>query len=234
MHSTPCRFRRSIKTKPAFHPSLKIPSSGCCGVRKTRKAKLKNKHENAKDQDKEELRFCVLPFPSSQRDSRRRSWHFAELLFWSLVCHIVAVMRLTTTSAFFIALGSVLLPTAAAADMQPHEQLDSRQEAEPLQFEGGTSKGCYSSKGGDMTLFGQHNYQSSSYCGSNCTHLGMDSPVLALQGYNCYCGDLLPSPNSKLPLSACSITCPGWSAEPCMSFSPLDPTSFANLPINTS
>lgn len=80
----------------------------------------------------------------------------------------------------------------------------------------GTMKsiGCYSSSG-DFTNAGSYEWQTSSHCQATC--LALQKPVLGLnQGGDCWCGDLLPAPDTQVSTSQCNIQCFGYS-EPCKS-----------------
>ncbi|KAL6721127.1 Protein SLG1 [Lecanora helva] len=75
------------------------------------------------------------------------------------------------------------------------------------------SKGCFSSAGG-LTDLGPYTYQSPGYCQQQCVN--QNKPVMGTtKGSNCWCGDLLPDPGSKVSDTQCSSTCDGYDKDIC-------------------
>jgi len=75
------------------------------------------------------------------------------------------------------------------------------------------NQGCFSSAGG-MTDQGPYTYQTGGYCQTLCVKL--NKPVMGTtKGSNCWCGDLLPDPSSKVSDSECSSTCDGYDKDMC-------------------
>lgn len=76
-----------------------------------------------------------------------------------------------------------------------------------------TYKGCFNSAGG-MTDLGSFTFQAPGYCQQQC--VDQNKPVMGTtKGSNCWCGDLLPDPDSKVPDSECSSSCDGYDKDYC-------------------
>ena len=70
-------------------------------------------------------------------------------------------------------------------------------------------EGCFSSAG-SLVDQGSQQYQSSGLCKGIC--VGLNKPVMGLSaGSHCYCGDKLPSSDSKEDDSNCNVGCTGYS-----------------------
>nr|OQO16712.1 hypothetical protein B0A51_14971 [Rachicladosporium sp. CCFEE 5018] len=76
-----------------------------------------------------------------------------------------------------------------------------------------TYQGCYSSSQ-PLTDQGPWTYQTSGYCQPICVKQGQ--AVLGLSGgSDCWCGDMLPSPGTKVGDEMCSTPCNGYDKENC-------------------
>ena len=81
------------------------------------------------------------------------------------------------------------------------------------------SKGCFSSAGG-MIDQGSFIYQTAGYCQKLCVNANK-AVMGTTKGSNCWCGDLLPDPSSKVSDSECSTPCDGYDKDMCKMFSKL-------------
>jgi len=78
-----------------------------------------------------------------------------------------------------------------------------------------TKVGCYSSST-PLKDQGENIYQSSGACQPIC--VDQDYAVLATsEGSNCWCGNMLPSEDSKVDDDKCDTPCDGYGKEMCMS-----------------
>jgi len=78
-----------------------------------------------------------------------------------------------------------------------------------------TESGCYSS-GTPLKDQGENIYQSKGACQETCVK--QNYAVLATsEGSNCWCGDMLPSEDSKVDDDKCDTPCDGYDKEMCMS-----------------
>ncbi|MCJ1452744.1 hypothetical protein MMC28_003087 [Mycoblastus sanguinarius] len=78
----------------------------------------------------------------------------------------------------------------------------------PLVYEG-----CFTSSTG-MTDLGSFTFQSPGYCQQQCVNANK-AVMGTTKGSNCWCGDLLPDPSSKVSDSQCSSSCNGYNQDMC-------------------
>ncbi|PKY00748.1 WSC-domain-containing protein [Aspergillus campestris IBT 28561] len=72
---------------------------------------------------------------------------------------------------------------------------------------------CYSDSG-DLKSLGLSKYESTELCGVACRDRG--APVAAVSGGNeCWCGDEVPSEDSKVDKEKCNTKCDGWPESTC-------------------
>lgn len=72
---------------------------------------------------------------------------------------------------------------------------------------------CYSDSG-DLKSLGTSKYASTELCAKQCSDRG--APVAAVSGGNeCWCGDEVPSEDSKVDEEKCNTKCNGWPQSTC-------------------
>ncbi|KAI9816507.1 MAG: hypothetical protein M1827_001639 [Pycnora praestabilis] len=76
-----------------------------------------------------------------------------------------------------------------------------------------TPEGCFSSSG-DMTDQGAQQYNSAGKCQTICVLLNK-AVMGTSSGSHCWCGDLLPDPNTKVSNSECGSPCTGYGQTNC-------------------
>lgn len=92
-----------------------------------------------------------------------------------------------------------------------HAAPPAGEAAAPLQKRAVTYEGCYSSST-PLTSDGSYPYQSSGYCGDQCS----GSAVYAMTGgSDCWCGDQLPALDDKVDKSECDTSCTGFPSDIC-------------------
>ncbi|KAH8670837.1 hypothetical protein BX600DRAFT_230727 [Xylariales sp. PMI_506] len=69
--------------------------------------------------------------------------------------------------------------------------------------------GCYSSLGANFIDQGQFKFQSPGHCRQVC-NAGNHSVYGLTNGWNCFCGDELPSLQSQVDENLCDRRCPGY------------------------
>lgn len=114
---------------------------------------------------------------------------------------INAARTVTLLSLF----SAAVMAHARPQDQMTHEQLHRRATQR--------YEGCYSSAG-SLESDGSYMYQSTGYCGEQCT--GKDQAVMGLtEGNSCWCGGSIPSDSDKVDDERCNSPCTGFGSDNC-------------------
>lgn len=110
------------------------------------------------------------------------------------------------TAVALLALASI----TSAAELPPQ---GVQVPAEPPALGPDTVAGCFSSLG-DMKLETSYQFNSQSYCATQCRKKG--KLMGASQAKNCFCGDKIPFHGTLLNDTQCNQPCPGFGEQACM------------------
>ncbi|EER44152.1 WSC domain-containing protein [Histoplasma capsulatum var. duboisii H88] len=82
-----------------------------------------------------------------------------------------------------------------------------QQKDNPIYLNTTIDKGCYKSSN-PLEDEGEHTWQSIGYCQRICVK--SQKPVMAVSGFNCFCGDQLPRESDETTSDKCNTPCGGW------------------------
>ncbi|EDN08814.1 WSC domain-containing protein [Histoplasma capsulatum] len=87
-----------------------------------------------------------------------------------------------------------------------------QQKDDPIFVNKTVDKGCYKSSD-PLVDDGEYTWQSVGHCQQICVK--SQKPVMAVSGFNCFCGDQLPRESDETTSDKCDTPCGGWPDDNC-------------------